>query len=151
MDVKEMLKEKLGLTDADFVKPLPRPTAWSKPFWEAAKEGRLTLKRCKNCGHIDHPPYLYCTECSGEEAEWIEASGKAVLYAYAVNTYGVPFPFVPEMPYVTAMIDLPEGVRMISNIKGCDPRELENGMKLEVFFEKASEEISLPMWRPAKD
>jgi uncharacterized OB-fold protein len=150
MGIKETLKEKLGLTDADFVKPLPKPSAWSKPFWDGAREGKLVLKRCKSCGHIDHPPYLFCTECSSEESEWMEAAGKASLYAYAVNTYGVPFPFMEDLPYVLAMVDLPEGPRMISNVVQCDPAELKNGMELEVVFEKASDEITLPKWRPVK-
>ena len=150
MGIKEQLKEKLGLADADFIKPLPKPTAWSQPFWDGAKEGKLLLKRCKVCGHIDHPPYLFCTECSSEESEWIQASGKGKLYAYAVNTYGVPFPFMEDLPYVLAMIDLQEGPRMISNVVQCDHNELKNGMELEVVFEAASSEISLPKWRPVK-
>ena len=115
-DIRQVLKEKFGCTDRDFIKPLPRPTAWSKPFWEAAKQHKLVLKKCKACGHVDHPPYLYCTACSSEDAEWIEASGKARLYAYAVNTYAVPFPFMEDLPYALAMVDLPEGPRIISNI-----------------------------------
>lgn len=150
MSIKETLKEKLGLTDQDFVKPLPKPTKWSQPFWDGAKAGKLLLKKCKECGHIDHPPYLFCTSCSSEESEWIEVSGKASLYAYAINTYGVPFPYVEDLPYVLAMVDLPEGPRMISNVVECDPKDLKNGMAMEVVFEVASPEITLPKWRPAK-
>ena len=146
--IRQMLKEKLGCTDQDFIKPLPQPTAWSKPFWDAAKQHKLVLKKCKQCGHIDHPPYLYCTACSGEDAEWVESSGKAKLYAYAVNTYGVPFPFMEDLPYVLAMVDLPEGPRMISNVVGCSPKDLRNGMDLEVIFDQVSPEVVLPKWRP---
>jgi uncharacterized OB-fold protein len=149
MGIKETLKEKLGLSDSDFVKPLPKPTKWSQPFWEGAKEHKLMLKKCVSCGQIDHPPYIYCTSCSSEESEWIEASGKGTLYAYAVNTFGVPFPFMEDLPYVVAMIDLAEGPRMISNVVECDTQNLRNGMKLEVIFEDASPEITLPKWRPA--
>jgi uncharacterized OB-fold protein len=146
---RELLKQKLGCTDADLVKPVPAPTAWSKPFWEAARRRELVLKRCKKCGHVDHPPYLFCTECGSEESEWKKASGTATLYAFAVNAYGVPFPFVPDLPYVTALVDLPEGPRMISNVVGCSPAELRNGMQLEVVFEEASGDVVLPKWRPA--
>ena len=149
MSVKEILKQKLGLTDTDFVKPLPKPSKWSLPFWEGTKQGKLLLKRCRNCGHIDHPPYLFCTSCGDEEHEWIEASGKGTLYAYAINTYGVPFPFMEDLPYVVAMIDLEEGPRMISNIVTKDPQTLKNGIPVEVFFEEVTAEITLPKWRPA--
>jgi uncharacterized OB-fold protein len=148
--IRQMLKEKLGCTDQDFIKPLPQPTAWSRPFWEGTKQHKLLLKKCTACGHIDHPPYLYCTACSSEDAEWVEASGKAKLYAYAVNTYSVPFPFIEDLPYVLAMVDLPEGPRMISNIVGRSPQELRNGMELEVVFDQVSPDVVLPKWRPVK-
>ena len=109
MDMNEKikdLKKKFNLSDEDLKKPLPIPTKWSKPFWEGTKEHKLLLKRCKECGHIDHPPYLYCTECMSENSEWVEASGRATLYAFAVNEYGVPFPFMADLPYVVALVDL---------------------------------------------
>jgi uncharacterized OB-fold protein len=148
MDIKEKLRKQLNLTDEDFIKPLPVPTKWSQPFWDGTKRDRLLLKHCKICGHIDHPPYLYCTECLSEDHEWREASGKATLYAFAINEYGVPFPFMPDLPYVVALVDLQEGPRMISNIVECDHKQLENGMALEVVFHDVSEDISLPKWRP---
>lgn len=149
MDAKE-LKEKFHLTDEDLRKPLPVPSKWSKAFWEGTKEHKLLLKKCKDCGHIDHPPYLYCTECLSENGEWVEASGRATLYTFAVNEYGVPFSFMPDLPYVTALVDLKEGPRMLSNIVDCDFKELKNGMELEIVFEDVSPEITLPKWRPVK-
>ncbi|MBF0550026.1 MAG: Zn-ribbon domain-containing OB-fold protein [Deltaproteobacteria bacterium] len=151
LTMREKLKQKMGCKDEDFIKPLPVAAPWSKPFWDAAREHRLTLKKCKVCGHIDHPPYLYCTACSSEEAEWIQASGKATLYAYAVNVYGVPFAFMEDLPYVLALVDLPEGPRMISSIVGCDPKDLRNGMELEVVFDDVSPEITLPKWKPVSN
>jgi len=153
MDMNEKLKElkkKFNLSDEDLKKPLPIPTKWSKPFWEGTKKHKLLLKRCKECGHIDHPPYLYCTECTNENGEWVEASGRATLYAFAVNEYGVPFPFVVDLPYIVALVDLKEGPRMLSNIVDCDPKELKNGMELEVVFDDVSLEVSLPKWKPVK-
>jgi uncharacterized protein len=147
---KEELKEKLKLTDEDLVKPLPKPSKWSQPFWDGAKQHKLLLKTCKDCGNIDHPPYLYCTECQSDNMEWKEASGKATLYGFGINELGVPFPFMPDLPYVTAFVDLKEGVRMISNIVQCDFKDLKNGMDLEVVFDDVSPEFTLPRWRPAK-
>ncbi len=149
MSTRETIKQKLGCTDEDFIKPLPQPTAWSRPFWEGTRQQKFLLKKCRSCGNIDYPPYLFCTDCSSEESEWVEASGKGTLYAFAVNTFGVPIPFIEDMPYVTALIDLPEGPRITSNVVSCDPKDLENGMALEVVFEQASPEITLPKWKPA--
>lgn len=130
-------------------KPVPRPLPWSQPFWEGARQGRLLLKHCLDCGHIDHPPYLYCTECGSERSEWRPAQGTATLVAFAVNTYGVPLEFVADLPYVVAMVDLPEGPRMISNIVECDHLQLKAGMPLEVVFHQVDEETVLPKWRLA--
>ena len=145
------IKDLLGLSDEDMKKPLPIPTKWSQPFWDAAKQHKLVLKKCGKCGFIDHPPYLYCTNCHADEHEWIEASGKATLAAYAINVFGVPFPFWDDLPFVVALIDLQEGPRMISNIVECDHDKLENGMELEVLFDDVSGEISLPKWRPVNE
>lgn len=150
MDIKEKLKQQMNLTDEDFAKPAPVPTKWSQPFWDGARQHKLLLKRCTKCGHIDHPPYLYCTECLSDEHEWMEASGKATLVAFAVNEYGVPFPFMPDLPYALALVDVAEGPRMISNVVECDLKELKNGMPLEVVFEDVSENVTLPKWKPAK-
>lgn len=144
------IKELLGLSDEDVKKPMPKPSKWSRPFWDAAKQHKLVLKKCKDCGHIDHPPYLYCTNCHSDNAEWIEASGKGKLYAYAINEYMVPFPFWDDMPYVVAMVDLEEGVRMISNIVDCDQDKLKNGMDLVVVFDDVSKEFTLPKWKLAE-
>jgi len=147
----EAIKAMLNLTDEDLVKPLPIPTKWSQPFWDASRQHKVVLKKCSKCGFIDHPPYLYCTSCQADEHEWVEASGKATLAAYAINMFGVPFPFWVDLPYVVAMIDLPEGPRMISNIVECDHDKLENGMELEVVFDDVSDEMTLPKWRPVDE
>lgn len=148
---KDELKQKMGLKDEDLEKPLPKSTAWSQPFWDAAKQHKLVLKHCRDCGNIDHPPYLYCTNCQSDNMEWREASGKGVLYGFGVNEAAVPIPFMPDLPYVNAFIDLDEGVRMISNIVECDFKELKNGMRVEVVFEDITPEITLPKWRPIRE
>lgn len=137
------------MVDADFEKPVPSPTPWSIPFWQAAKEERFLLKHCVDCGHIDHPPYPTCTECGSDAYEWREASGKATLMAYAVNSYGVSAPFVEDLPYVLVIVRLAEGPRMISNLVGVDQGDIENGMELEVCFEVLNDEFTLPKWTRA--
>ena len=70
--------------------------------------------------------------------------------SFAVNEVGVPFPLMPDLPYVTALVDLKEGPRMISTIVECDFKDLRNGMDLEVVFDDISPEFALPKWRPVK-
>lgn len=149
MTLREKLKDKMGVTDEDFVKPSPQPSAWSRPFWENAKQGRLVLKTCRDCGHIDHPPYLFCTACGSENADWRPAAGRAKVFTFAISEYGVPAPFIEDLPYVMAMIDLPEGPRMIARIVDCDHSQLRRGLEVEVVFPPAREDgFVLPVWRP---
>jgi uncharacterized protein len=142
------IRQKLGLSDEDLAKPLPKPTQWSQPFWDAAREHRLVLRRCDACGTYQHPPYPSCEVCYGEEFGWVEAAGRATLFAYAVNYSAVPLAFLADLPYVTAIVELAEGVRMISNIVECDHDGLRNGMELEVVFTDVSDECTLPQWKP---
>jgi uncharacterized OB-fold protein len=142
------IQQRLGLSDQDLAKPLPKPTPWSKPFWEAAREHRLVLRRCNTCGAYQHPPYPSCEVCYGEEFSWVEAAGRASLFAYAINYSAVPFPFLADLPYVTAIVELAEGVRMISNIVECEHDALRNGIELEVVFRDVSDDCTLPEWRP---
>ena len=60
----------------------------------------------------------------------------------------MPYPFLADLPYVTAIVELAEGVRMISNIVECDHDALRNGMELEVVFADVSDEWTLPQWKP---
>ena len=61
-----------------YVKPLPELTHEDRPFWEAAREHRFILPRCRDCGHIWFPPYSSCQKCLSFDREWIEASGRFV-------------------------------------------------------------------------
>jgi uncharacterized OB-fold protein len=126
------IQQQLGLSDEDMAKPLPKPTQWSQPFWDAAREHRLVLRRCNTCGAFS----------------WVDAAGRASLFAYTVNRSAVPLPFMADLPYVTAIVQLTEGVRMISNIVKCDHDALVNGMELEVVFDDVSDEWTLPQWKP---
>jgi hypothetical protein len=142
------IQQRLGLSDHDLVKPLPKPTPWSQPFWDAAREHRLVLRRCDTCGTYQHPPYPYCEVCYQEEFSWVDAVGRASLFAYTVNHSAVPVPFMADLPYVTAIVELSEGVRMISNIVECDHDALRSGMELEVVFDDVSDEYTPPQWKP---
>lgn len=126
--------------------PLPRPTALSKPHWEGCREGVLRVQRCRDCGRIVFIPQPACTGCLGADLEWIESSGRGVLYSYTI----VHRPQQPafEVPYIPIIVELEEGWHMLSNLLGVTPGEVEIGMPLAVSFERMSEEITLPYFRP---
>jgi uncharacterized OB-fold protein len=92
---------------------------------------------------------MACPYCFSDNIEWVEASGKGTIYSFTVVESNAPSPFVPDMPFVIAVVILEEGVRMLSNIVDCDLAALECDQAVEVTFEKLNDEFTLPKFRPA--
>jgi len=132
-------------------KPLPEITPVNAPFWEAAKAGRLVMQKWADCGSWIFCPRPVCVECNSERLEWIEVSGRGKIFSFTVIREVVGSAlrgFAPDIPYVTAWIDLEEGPRICSNIVGCPIENAAIGMAVEVVFEKAAEQIFLPKFMP---
>lgn len=114
-------------------------------FWEAAAEGRLVIQRCSGCGQLRHPPGPACPSCHSLEWEGVQVSGRGTLYSYTV----VHHPPAPgfDGPAIAAVIELEEGVRLISNITDADPDTLRIGEPLEVWFLPQAEGWTAPQFR----
>lgn len=127
--------------------PLPRPTALSKPYWEGCQRGVLRVQRCRDCGEHVFIPEPLCTGCSSQNLEWVDTSGRGSVYSFTV----VHRPQRPEfrVPYTVAIVEMDEGWHMLSNLVDIAPEAVKIGMKVEVSFEKMSEQITLPYFRPA--
>lgn len=129
-------------------KPIPVVNPWAKPFWEAAREGRLVIQQCSDCGKTIFYPRIACPDCFSDHVEWVEASGKGSIYTFTVVKNNAPSAFIQDIPYVVAVIRLDEGVQMLSNVVDCDPETLHCDMSVEVVFEKFTTEFTLPKFRP---
>lgn len=128
---------------------LPTVDDTTRPFWEAARAGRLMACRCGRCTETFLYPRPFCPSCWSDAVSWIELSGRGTLYTYSiVHRTDLP-PFAGRVPYVAALVDLDEGPRLMTNVVDCAPDELRVGMPLEVTFRAESEEIHLPLFRPA--
>lgn len=127
---------------------LPAPDPETQPFWDAARSGRLLLRRCLDCGRIHFYPRPFCPFCWSERVEWVEGSGRATLYTWSVVRRNDLPPFNERVPYVAAVVDLEEGPRMMTNIVDCDFEALEIGMPLEVLFQEISKDVTIPVFRP---
>jgi uncharacterized OB-fold protein len=121
----------------------------TRPFWDAARDGRLLIRRCRACGRAHHYPRPFCPHCWSEEVEWTEASGRATLYTWSVVFANDLAPFNERLPYVAAVVDLEEGVRLMTNVEGCPPEDLSVGMDLVVDYRPLTDEITAPVFRPA--
>lgn len=132
-------------------RPIPVPSPETKPFWEAAKRHELWLQKCHDCGlHYFYPRSL-CPGCWSPSVSWEKVSGRGTVYTYAINYRPGAPGFVEECPYVTAIVELREGPRLLTNLVGIapDPQKIRIGMEVEVIFEDITEEIALPKFRPA--
>ena len=131
-------------------KPIPVPTPETQFFWDKCKEHELWLQRCQSCRHVFFYPRFHCPQFLSDDVPGFRASGKGTLWTYMINHRAVPG-FEDDAPYAIAVVQLEEGPRMMSNIVGIEntPENLILDMALEVVFEDATEEISIPKFRPA--
>lgn len=129
-------------------KPVPVPNAASQAFWEGCKRHELLIPRCLRCGAYHFFPRFFCVQCMSPDLEWVKTSGRGEIYSFSiVERAGMPA-FAAEAPYVLSLVELEEGVRMMSNIVGCPPGKVRIGMKVEVVFEDVTDEITLPKFQP---
>ena len=94
-------------------------------------------------------PRLYCIHCFSEDIGWVEASGKGKIYSYSVTLSNPVSQFVDDLPFTIAIIELDEGVRMLSHMVNCDHDKLKCDMRVEVVFEDITEKFSLPKFQPS--
>ena len=134
------------MSDSSAQIPLPQPTPLSKPHWDGCREGVLRVQRCGDCDSFVFVPKPVCGGCLGTNLSWVESSGRGTLYSYSI-VYRPQQPTF-EVPYTVAIVELEEGWHMLSNLIGVEPDEVEIGMSLEVSFERKSDEITLPYFRP---
>ena len=134
--------------DKKYKKSLPRIDEESKGFWEACQRHELVLQKCGACGTIRYYPRAVCAQCLADDTEWVLSSGRGAVYTYTVTYQNQAAGFRDELPYVLAYVELDEGVRMLTNIVGCAPEAVTIGMSVEVTFDDATAEVTLPKFRP---
>jgi uncharacterized OB-fold protein len=128
---------------------LPTPDPSTQHFWDGTKEGKLRIRRCGDCGRAHFYPRPFCPYCWSENVSWEDASGQATLYTYSIVYVNDLPPFNERVPYVAAVVDLDEGPRMMTNVVDCALEELRVGMALDVIFRQETDDITLPVFRPA--
>ncbi len=128
-------------------RPVPQPTPETQHFWDGTRQSELRLQRCVDCEHVYFPPRPFCPQCSSREVRVFRASGRGKLSSYVINERGHP---AWEGPYSIALVELDEGVRMMSNIVDCPqtPEALVLDMPLEVTYLAVTDEITLPLFKP---
>jgi uncharacterized OB-fold protein len=108
----------------------------SAVYWQAAKNNKLMLRRCKSCGEVHFMPRYLCPVCWSEDLVWFEAKGKGNVHSFSIIRRASSAAYAPRVPYVVALIDLDEGPRMMSNIVGSDALDVAIGDAVTLEFEE---------------
>lgn len=127
-------------------RPDPIPTRDSAFFWDGALRGELLAQACAACGRLRHPPRPMCPHCRSVEREIVRLSGRGLVYSWIVPRHPPPFGFA-ESPIV-ALVDLEEGIRIVSNVVGAATAQLRQGLPVEVGFEPTRGGRAVPVFRP---
>jgi uncharacterized OB-fold protein len=130
-------------------RPLPDVDSAGAPFWAAAREHRLVVQHCSRCGRLQHFPRAFCTNCMNDELEFVPARGSGTVYSFTVIRRNPNPAFADRVPYVYALVDLDEGVRITTNIVGCAPDDVHIGQRVRVAFEDVDDEHTVPLFTPA--
>ncbi len=134
---------------ADYVKPLPTISDETKPYWEGCKAHELRIPKCNDCAELFFPPQGFCPHCMSDNVGYQKASGKGTIYSMSIVHQNRSPGFRDELPYIIAYVTLDEGVQMFSNVVGVDdPYQVKVGAPVEVVFEDATEEITIPKFKP---
>ena len=115
---------------------LPIPDALSETYWSAAAEGRLLIQRCTQCAHLQFYPRGHCVRCLHPAPVWIDASRTGTLHSFTIVRRTPNADWSDEVPYVFALVDLDEGVRITTNVRSADLESLRCGQGVEIHFEE---------------
>jgi uncharacterized OB-fold protein len=127
----------------------PQVTSDNSFFWAGAALGELRIQRCASCGALRHPPGPMCPACgTPSDGGYVVAAGTGEVFSYVVHHH----PPVPgkRLPMVVALVQLPEGVRMVGEMPGVRPDLVRIGLPVQATFVQVDEDLALPAWRPAE-
>lgn len=133
---------------ADVARILPPDNTVSRPYWEGCRAGELRLQQCTGCERFQFYPRIVCSHCGADDLQWQAVSGAGTIASFTVVRRGLSAAY--EAPYVVALVDLAEGVRMMSGVVDCDPGQVRVGAAVAVRFEDWGGEHRLPVFTLAE-
>ena len=122
----------------------PEPNVETQPFWDAAREGRLLIKRCNDTGQPFYYPRALSPFTLSADTEWVEATGTGTIYSLSTMRRG------KDAPYTLAYVTLDEGPAVLTNIDTDDHDALAIGQRVRVVFKPTAEGAPpVPFFAPA--
>jgi len=132
----------------NYNKPVPEITLLTEPFWEALRKRELRIQACSHCAALRFIPKEVCPNCSSSDYGWQQVSGLGRVYSYTTIHGGVGPAFRDDIPFVTVIVELDEGPRIMSHLTNCLPESVQIGMRVSVVFEDATDELTLYRFEP---
>ena len=130
-------------------RPAPTMTAESEFFWRAAADGRLVGQECGQCQRLRHPPRPMCPHCGSLDWNEVPLSGRGTIYSFSIIHHPQNPAF--DYPVLAALIDLDEGIRVVSNVVDADASDLSIGRRVAVRFTPTAREMTVPVFSLAED
>lgn len=130
-------------------KPVPALTGLYGEFYAWCRDRELRFQRCTGCGRYRHVPREICAHCSSMEWEWARSSGRGTVFTWTEVVRALHPAFVAATPYAPVVVEMEEGVRLLSRVVDCPPGELAIGMPVELDFQQVSDGLTLPVFRRA--
>jgi len=133
-------------------KPKPRPQdPIEQEFWNRCQDGHLYFQRCSDCGTLRHLPRYMCAKCGSPEFSWERSTGKGTLFSWTITHQALHPAFAADIPFVAAVVELEEGVRMATRLIDCDHDSLRLDLPVELTFETIGDDFRLPVFRPCEE
>lgn len=137
--------------ETSYAKPLPAMVGMTKQFYDFCKQRELRFQRCKGCRQWRHVPREMCASCGSWEWEWAKSSGRGHVFTWTVVARPMHPAFMTDVPYAVVVVEMEEGVRLVSTLTDCPPDEIEMGMPVEVVFDDVTDEVTLPRFQRVRD
>jgi uncharacterized protein len=131
----------------DVARPQVQPSNFSKPFWDGTREKKLLMQYCPRSRTYQFYPRPLSIFAARRDLLWREVSGHGRLYSYTVARMG-PGVFRDHVPYVVALVELDEGVRIISNLVQATLDEIQIGMEVVLVWIPMPDGTNLPLFEP---
>ena len=119
-------------------KPIPTPTAETQRYWQAAANGQLMVQICNDCQTLQSLPRPLCGACQSDSLSWRQANGRGTVISYSWVERGPTKAFAS--PYMLALIELEDGVRLMLNIIGDNAKQARIGDAVDIIFEARGDE-----------
>ncbi|MBE2275100.1 MAG: OB-fold domain-containing protein [Rhodobacteraceae bacterium] len=131
--------------------PKPEITDQTRPFWEAAREGRLVMQKCAACGTVNFPPKPWCIDCGCRDLPWTTVGPGGTVYSWTISrSVAMNWPgWTGQLPVVMALVDVDGGARTYAQVIDCAPEDIRTGLRLVVTMVPVGEDVFIPKFRPA--